>query len=347
MTTGKAATQVLGQGTSFSANTCNGAGSGAADLCYPSGVALTSAGDLYIADFNNNRILEYTHTLVSGEAASMVFGQGGLFTGTGVNLGGGPNAEGLYHPLSVAVDSAGNLYAADYSNNRTLEYFAPLAKPSPTPVPKPATVAPTTLPFGSVPKGTFSASKQVKLTNTATTAITINSVAILGTNRTNFTQNNSCFGPLAGGASCTITVIFMAMAPGGTAETATLTIYDTASNSPQMVPLSGTSLEPLTLSPTSLPFGSETVGVKSAAKPVTVTNHLSTAISIKVAIGGTNPGDFAQTNTCGSSVAALGSCSVSVTFKPTAKGARSATLTVTDSPDVDSPHNVSLTGTGM
>ncbi len=347
LATGQAADKEFGQGLSFSTNTCNGTGSGAMNLCLPEGVAPTGAGDLYIADTNNNRILEYTHPLVNGQAANLVFGQGGLFSSGQPNLGGGPSPEGLNRPLSVAVDSAGNLYCADNFNNRALVYLAPLAKPAPTPTPLPATVSPTSLAFGSVPKGTFSSLKAVKLTNTAGSAITVNSVAILGTYRTNFAQNNGCIGSLGGGASCTINVLFMPTAPGGTPETATLTIYDTASNSPQTVPLSGTSLEPVLVSPSSLAFGSVTVGVTSAAMPVTVKNQLSTSVSIKVAIGGANPGDFAQTNTCGSSLAALASCTVSVTFKPTITGARSATLTVTDSPDVDSPHNVSLSGTGM
>jgi len=79
---------------------------------------------------------------------------------------------------------------------------------------------------------------------------------------------------------------------------------------------------------------------------VTLTNVGTTALTITgKAITGTNAGDFAQTNTCGSSLAASASCTFSVTFKPTASGTRTAALSVTDSAS-GSPQTVSLTGTG-
>ena len=60
---------------------------------------------------------------------------------------------------------------------------------------------------------------------------------------------------------------------------------------------------------------------------------------------GTNVSDFAQTNTCGTSVAAGGSCTISVTFTPTASGSRTASVSITDNAS-GSPQSVSLTGTG-
>src|SRR5207245_5529647 len=63
------------------------------------------------------------------------------------------------------------------------------------------------------------------------------------------------------------------------------------------------------------------------------------------AISGANSGDFAQTNGCGTSVAAGGSCRITVTFTPTATGTRSAALTVTDDA-VGSPQTASLSGSG-
>jgi trimeric autotransporter adhesin len=64
-----------------------------------------------------------------------------------------------------------------------------------------------------------------------------------------------------------------------------------------------------------------------------------------IAITGTNAGDFAQTHTCGSSLAAGASCTINVTFKPTAIGSRSAALSVTDNA-TGSPQHVPLSGTG-
>lgn len=61
---------------------------------------------------------------------------------------------------------------------------------------------------------------------------------------------------------------------------------------------------------------------------------------------GTPSGDYSQTNTCGTSVAAKAKCTVSVTFTPTATGTRSAAVTITDNTS-NSPQNVTLTGSGI
>jgi hypothetical protein len=65
-------------------------------------------------------------------------------------------------------------------------------------------------------------------------------------------------------------------------------------------------------------------------------------------LGGTNPGDFTIAGgTCGSTLTAKSSCTFAVSFNPTATGSRSASLTITDSPDPNSPHSISLAGTGL
>jgi hypothetical protein len=100
------------------------------------------------------------------------------------------------------------------------------------------------------------------------------------------------------------------------------------------------------LSLTSLSFGAVVLGTSSPAKTVTLTNVGTTTLTMSgIAITGTNAGDFAQTHTCGSSLAAGASCTVSVAFKPTQIGNRSGTLSVTDNAP-GSPQTVSLSGTG-
>src|SRR5437667_885355 len=72
----------------------------------------------------------------------------------------------------------------------------------------------------------------------------------------------------------------------------------------------------------------------------------TTSLTItSIAITGTNAGDFAQTHTCASSLAAGASCSISVTFKPTASGTRTAALNISDNA-AGSPQKVTLSGTG-
>lgn len=104
----------------------------------------------------------------------------------------------------------------------------------------------------------------------------------------------------------------------------------------------------VTLSPASLTFSSTALLQKSAAQSITLTNTGSAALGISgIAIGGGNaPKEFTETNTCGSSVAAAGSCTISVVFMPFLYGTRTSTLTITDNAS-DSPQNLPLSGMGM
>ncbi|HEY0192861.1 MAG TPA: choice-of-anchor D domain-containing protein [Kofleriaceae bacterium] len=97
----------------------------------------------------------------------------------------------------------------------------------------------------------------------------------------------------------------------------------------------------LTASPTSLSFASQTVGTTSGTQTVTVRNTGTTTATLSGVTTGSS--EFAQTNTCGASLAAAATCTVSVSFTPAASGARSATLTVNNS---GSPLTVGLSGTG-
>ena len=98
----------------------------------------------------------------------------------------------------------------------------------------------------------------------------------------------------------------------------------------------------LSTSPSSLTFPSQALNTTSSAQTVTVNNTGSAAASVSQ-IAAT--GNFAETNTCGTSIAAGGSCTVSVTFTPTAAGAQTGSLTIASNA-TNSPSTVSLTGTG-
>ena len=97
------------------------------------------------------------------------------------------------------------------------------------------------------------------------------------------------------------------------------------------------------LSPTSLTFRSQAVGTSSAAQFITLTNSGNTTLTFSASF--TGDFGFAGLGTCGSSVAAGVSCTISVKFTPTATGTRTGTLTLTDNAP-NSPQTVSLTGTG-
>jgi hypothetical protein len=112
----------------------------------------------------------------------------------------------------------------------------------------------------------------------------------------------------------------------------------------EVYPSGGTPPNSATLStnPTSLTFASQALNTTSAAKAVTISNTGTAAASVSsVAV----TGDYTQTNTCGSSIAAGASCTASVSFRPTASGTRAGTLTVNGNAS-NNPATVSLTGTG-
>jgi hypothetical protein len=116
------------------------------------------------------------------------------------------------------------------------------------------------------------------------------------------------------------------------------------------VSLTGTIIVPTyTVSPTALAFGTQAVNTTSAAQTVTVTNTGTVAaltINSIAVTGGNVLGQFAQTNTCPASLAAGSSCTVSVTFKPTATGVKTSTLAVTVASPATS-QSASLSGTGQ
>ena len=138
------------------------------------------------------------------------------------------------------------------------------------------TLTPAALNFGNQAVEAVSAAKTVTVTNTGTAPL-----AMYGFS-TGFEfglATTTCGVTLAPKAKCTVTVNFEPLALG--AVTGTLFIDDSATNSPQTVPLSGTGVAQVTLTPATLAFAKQAVATTSAAKVVTFTNNLPTALSLK------------------------------------------------------------------
>lgn len=101
--------------------------------------------------------------------------------------------------------------------------------------------------------------------------------------------------------------------------------------------------QPVSISPLTVNFGSETVG-KTKSETIILTNDQATSLSItSFTIGGTNASDFTETNTCGTSRKAGWDCTITVKFDPAATGTRSGTLTIKDGAGTQT---VQLNGTG-
>jgi hypothetical protein len=205
------------------------------------------------------------------------------------------------------------------------------------------------LSFGNQPLNIMSSNMTEIVTNTGTGNLSISTVALGGANAGDFSkQTDNCTGAtLTSSSTCAINVAFTPSATGS--RSASLAITDNASNSPQSVALSGTGTSPaVTLSVPSLSFGNEGLSVTSAGLTETVTNAGTGNLVISTAtLGGTNVGDFAKSaDTCtGATVAASGTCAVTVTFTPLATGSLTASLTFTDNAS-GSPQTVVVSGTG-
>ncbi len=212
-------------------------------------------------------------------------------------------------------------------------------------------LAPTSLDFGNQLLATTSAPMTVTLTNTGAAALTINSFAPSGDFAATSTGASACPtspATLAAGANCTINVTFTPTASG--ARTGTLSLADNAGGSPQIMTLSGNGTAPgVGLAPTSLGFGNQPLATTSTPMTVTLTNTGTAALTINSFAAS---GDFAATSTgasaCPTSPATLAAganCTINVTFTPTASGARTGSLSVTDNAG-GSPQIMTLSGNG-
>ena len=200
-----------------------------------------------------------------------------------------------------------------------------------------AVLSPTSAVFGSQRVGTTSPPQTVTLSNTGSAPLTVASIVASG----DFAQTNTCGGSVGAGATCTLSITFTPAATG--TRTGGVTITDDAPGSPHVASLSGTGTEPsVALQPGSLSFAGQRVGTTSAPQTVTLTNTGGASLTVASIVAS---GNFAQTNTCGGNVGAGATCTLSITFAPTATGTRTGAVTTTDDAP-GSPHVVSLSGTG-
>jgi hypothetical protein len=279
-----------------------------------------------VGDFNGDGKLDLAVGNFSSNNVSVLLGNGDGTFQAAANYGAGS-------PASVAVgdfndDGRLDLAVADIGPN----FVSVLLQ-------VPVSLSPTSLNFPDQMVGTSSAPQMVTLTNSSGATLTISSIAVTGTNATDFSQTNTCDSGLPPGGQCTISITFKPTQSGS--RTAMLSITDNAPGSQQTISLIGVSTE-VELNPASLLF--VVPPGQSASRSTTLTNVGSTTLNINgITLRG--PGVFQLTNTCGSSVAAGKSCSITVTFKPPARGPYSADVYVYDNGG-GSPQDVHLYGLG-
>jgi hypothetical protein len=207
-------------------------------------------------------------------------------------------------------------------------------------------LSPASLDFGPQLVGTTSATQTSTLSNTGGAPLTISSIGLGGASPGDYALTSGCPIPpdtLGAGATCAISLTFTPTVAG--TRTARVTIADDAAGSPHELALSGEGTNPapaVTLTPSSLEFGSQRVGTTSASQTTTLKNVGTADLTIgSIAAGG----DFAQTNGCPATLAPGATCAISVTFAPTAAGSRTGTVSVVDDA-ANSPQGILASGTG-
>lgn len=184
------------------------------------------------------------------------------------------------------------------------------------------TLSPTALTFAATTVGQSTGAQTITVSNTGGLATPLSLPVMTGDFRV---SANTCAATLAAGAACSLSVVFTPTASGTRAGT--LSVTDDAGT--QTAALSGTAnmATAVVLTPQSLTFAATVVGQTAAAQIITIANT-GTTMTTLTAIAAS--GDFhIAANTCGATLATTTSCSVSVSFTPTAAGARGGALTVT------------------
>jgi uncharacterized repeat protein (TIGR01451 family) len=279
---------------------------------------------------------------------------GGSFTATAGATSIGLSGGGVAANSSCAISLTVTATTTGVKNNVTSAISATESGTGKTSNTASVTVAPpsglnfspTPINFGTVTLwgGT---SQMLTVTNTGSTTVNFNSITL--TNLQNATSKDltfdgGCDWSVAAGKSCKVKLSLFPSKTG--TVTATLNFKDNATGSPQQVQITANVIAPkASLSSSALDFSSHAVN-SSTLKTFTVSNPGIGPLTIaSLGISGSNSADFTETDNCLGSLAAGNSCTVNVTFKPKAKGSRSATLTIYDNAQ-SATQSVSLTGKG-
>jgi Bacterial Ig-like domain (group 3)/NHL repeat len=285
----------------------DGATATSAVLDSPTGVAVDSVGNVYIADRHNHRIRMVSP---AGTITTLAGGGSSGFSGTFAGDGTAAAAAALAKPSGVSVDASGNVYIADTGNQRIREvaggttggtiatvlgsgqqgFGGDSAAPSSANLNMPHSVAVDTagnlavadklnqlvrsdalpmIAFVSAAVGNVSAAQTVTLSNTGSAAITVGAITFVGAFET--VAGGSCSAPpiaLAAGASCTQNLAFLPVTSGAVTGSV---VFGGAGDVPQTLLLSGTSTKAATtttvVSSVATAFINQTLVFTATVKP--------------------------------------------------------------------------------
>ena len=298
----------------------------------------TACFDAFVSKLNPSGTALVYSTYLGGNGAD--FGQGIALDSSGNAYVAGSTLSANFPVLSNFSDVAGAYQGALAGSAGNA--FAAMINPSNAPG---LALAPGKVDFGNQALSVRSPVQTITIINEGTAPLTITAIA---SSSTDFAETDNCIGTVAAsGGTCTINITFTPSSLGS--ETEQITLTDNSASSPQDITVMGTGVTAATsvsVTPSSLTFGNQTVGKLSTPQTATITNTGTSVLSIsQISVAG----DFSQTNTCGATYNVLNvgqSCTVSIIFTPTASGTRTASLSISDNA-TGSPQTVALSGAGV
>jgi len=202
------------------------------------------------------------------------------------------------------------------------------------------TLTPQHYNFGEAPDD-FPSYGGFTLCNGRSNSVTISSIST-SPNPPFSVFGTTCHLTLGAGDSCTITVEFDPGSPDN--FNGTLTVECSAPSCPKTSTLAGSGEADVTLTPTSCSFGNVQVGNESGPCVITLKNQEPVRLAIDSIT--VEPPFSIVSKTCGSTVSANSSCTITVVFTPDADGYVGGLLTVRDNSPDGTPSPVMLGGTG-
>jgi hypothetical protein len=284
----------------------------------------TASASVNIASINFSG--DFSQVYVNGNPPDCTPGQIAANTHCDIWVAFTPSAQGTRSgTLTISDDASSQPHVVNLSGQGAVPYDV---------------FSTSTLTFPAQVLNTTSSAQSVTLQNTGKGTLQIASIAITGD--FNISANN-CGTSVAPGGNCTISVTFTPIDIG--TRSGSLTITDGAAGSPHVIALSGTTATIAnSISPTSLTFTTQAIGIASATQTVTVQN--SDSVNSLYVSGAVTTGDFkVATNNCISIVLPGGNCTLLISFTPTATGTRTGTLTISGD-GKNMPTVITLLGTG-
>ncbi|HEV2383552.1 MAG TPA: FG-GAP-like repeat-containing protein [Terriglobia bacterium] len=292
---------------------------------------------IVLGDFNNDTNLDLATVNACGDDPNCGFTSSGTIS---ILLG---NGDGTFQPHSdfAAGIGPGHFASADFNGDGDVDFAATSSGAVSVMLQTTLGLSSGALGYAAQDSGTTSPPQEVTLTNMGTTVLNLTSISLTGSDPGDYSLNSGCGATLGPGANCTLTITFTPTTNG--TRTASVFILDSAYTTPQTIALTGIGLSPeVSLSPSSLRFGTQAVGTKSAPLTVSLNNTGNGPLNFSSIVASA---DFMQQNTCGSSLPAGFTCTVTVFFRPLKPGADTGAISLTDNAP-GSPQTVSLGGTG-